>query len=101
MNTERIGKATAFILTTVAVLVDGADFLLGFGALGILVDIPAAFFFGVCFSHCGVSMMDPKRVFKFLATIGAEAIPIVNDVPWWTITVVSTIRKEWREPAEI
>lgn len=101
MNTTRISVTTAIFLVAIAVLTDIADFLLGMGALGILVDIPAALILGICFSHCDVSLMDSKRVGKFLATIVAEATPVVNDFPIWTYTILSTIKQEWQEPLEI
>lgn len=101
MNTSRISLATGGMMITTAVLVDIADFFLIGGLIGFLVGIPAAIFFGIWFSHEDVSMFDHSRVLGFLATVGAEMVPIVNNGPWWTIRVATTVISEWRSEPEI
>jgi predicted PurR-regulated permease PerM len=89
-----------------AVLVDVFQFLLliipfvGW-LIGWMASIIATFAFGIWFSHHGVSMMDPKRVLRFLATTLAEFIPVINGIPVWTVTITYTVLQEWRSPAEI
>ena len=75
MNTSKIGMITGGILIGCAVLTDSIDGLLGLGMFGFIVDIPAALFFGICFSHNNLSMLHPDRALKFLGTIVVEATP--------------------------
>ena len=95
MNTERISYTTGGFLIGVAVLVDILDFILALGFFGFIIDAPATLFFGIAFSHVGVSMMDGDRVLKFLSTSLIEAVPIFDDFPAWTYTVASTVWREW------
>ena len=90
---------TGGILIGCAVLTDSIDGLLGLGMFGFIVDIPAALFFGICFSHNNLSMLHPDRALKFLGTIVVEATP-ASIVPMWTYAVTSTVLHEWRTPID-
>lgn len=99
MNTSKIGIVNGVIMIVVAALVDLTQvFLLGAGALGIIADIPAAILFAIWLNHCRVSLARKQRILKYLGTIGLEAVPLINDVPWWTITIASTVWQEWHTP---
>ena len=84
-----------------AACVDALDWLLGLGFFGFIINIPATFLFGIWLSDRGLSIMHPDRALKFISTIGAEMVPLVNNLPFWTITIYTTVMKEWRSTPEI
>lgn len=88
------------LLIAVAFLVDVVQGLLTYAIIGFFLDtfisIFASVAFGISFSHYGVSLMDDRRVARFLATIVGEMIPGLNVVLWWTALVSYTVYEEWK-----
>ncbi len=110
MNYSRISKTTGIALIVAATLVDLAQFFATFLALipfigfvivfaaNTLISVCALIFFGICFSHVGVSLLDSRRALGTLGTILGEAVPFINSMLWWTCLVSYIVITEWRKP---
>jgi hypothetical protein len=106
MNTSRISLVGGGLMIAFAGLVDFIQFLFTFIPfigmfLSSMVTFVVALIFGIWFSHNEMSMMDPKRILRFLGTMLGEFTPGINAVPIWTGSVSYTVIQEWRTPAEI
>jgi hypothetical protein len=100
MNTERISVGAGVFLTGFAAIIDGAQALLALTGIGLgagpLLDIVALIGLSIGFAHCHVSMMHPKRALRFLMTTVGEALPGIDALPMWSMTVAYTVFQEWR-----
>ena len=84
-------------MIVVAILIDFVlDPLLALGFLGIIADIIAVPLFYIWLGHYGVSLYGGSYTLGSLGTTIAEAIPIIDDAPWWTIRIASIVVREWR-----
>ncbi len=104
----RISNILAVGLIFVAVLVDLTQLfftLLGFIILGValnsLISIFAAAFFGIVLKLNGVSLLSARRATLTLLTLVGETIPIGNNVPIWTLSIVTGIVMTRREDRQI
>lgn len=95
-----INFATGAVMIVVAIVIDFVvkPFLAG-GLLDFIVDIPATIVFFAWFWLCGARFTG-FRVLGFGATTVAEALPVVDIAPWWTITIAYNVRREWKPAKE-
>lgn len=105
MSARRVSTMAATALITVAVLIDGLQFLITLFAflpvvgpilsiaLGFVVSVLSIFLYAIWFSHLDVPLMT-RYPLGFLATIVLEFIPVVSTSPGWTWFVVKTITQE-------
>ncbi|MBI2030835.1 hypothetical protein HYT05_04395 [Candidatus Kaiserbacteria bacterium] len=105
MSARRVSTIAATALITVAILIDGLQFLITLFALlpaigpvlsftlGFVVSVLSIFLYGIWFSHLNVSLTT-RYPLGFLATIVLEFIPVVSTSPGWTWFVVKTIAQE-------
>ena len=69
--------------------------------LGFIISMVANVFFGLCFSHLGMSLYSSTRSGKTLLVMVLEYTPGFNAIWWWTILISYTVFTEWRRKDEI
>jgi hypothetical protein len=106
---ERIGQMTKYMLLTVAILFDGAQFLVAFiPVFDVIADfilgITAIFIFGVWFMLLGVSYFSGSKsgskITNMVATSVVELVPLLDALPGITIgvwNIISATRQEDKE----
>lgn len=98
----RISSGDAGILISVAIFYDAMQAILNLipligNAIAWVMSIIAWLTFYIWFKIKGVSFQDAKYYKKLLLGGLIEAIPIVNFLPSWTITVIRLIRESRKE----
>lgn len=92
---RKLSHDTVYLMIVTAVCIDAMQFFLGITGIGAFFTPALTFFasvlFGVWFSHHDLSLLDPKRVLAFFATIIGETFPPFNALPVWTFSIVLTI----------
>lgn len=96
MGGRGIDQTTEFFMKLAAITLDIISFV---PILGSVTDFVAATLFGIWFAHHGVSVMR-KRPLGFIMTFVAEFIPFVEMLPFWSIFVWSTIKRDKVEQAQ-
>lgn len=98
---SKIGNVTAIFLISVAVVVDGIQFLLTLTVLGSILSTLVTFFasimFFLVFLLLGVKYTGKGGGVKLASMLGAsvtELVPFLNAVPAWTAGVVAVIVQE-------
>ncbi|MEX0652177.1 MAG: hypothetical protein WD509_01255 [Candidatus Paceibacterota bacterium] len=103
----RISNLLAVVLITIAIFVDITQALLsviGFLILGValntLISACMTMFFGIVFIMNGVSFFSSRRLAVTGTALLIEAIPLLNNLPTWTmytVVAVKNVRKEDKE----
>lgn len=97
----------AAVLICIAVFLDVVQAMLslvGFLVLGIALNSLLSFFalmlFAVIFWIKGLSFFSSRRSARMMITIVSEMVPLINNLPAWTITTAMTIREIRKEEQE-
>jgi len=110
---QQIDGITAGAMVVIAGLFDGAQMLVTLLAfipflgpaiviiVNPFIDFVASIVFGIWFKHFDIGLLESERVFGFVLTFFAEAIPGFDFFPWWVIFVIFTIRRERRRETVI
>lgn len=93
---KEINNITAFLMVSTAIFFDLLQLIIGWipvvgNALAVGVDI---FTFGTFFLWLyiyGIKMIKPQRLFSMIGASALEAIPYVDLLPMWTITIIYII----------
>ncbi len=96
--TPKIGNVTAGLMIASALLFDAAQALVSLIPLvgfifAMLLDFTATFFFGIWFSHIGLSQIK-RNPLGFFGTSLLEFIPFFDVLPAWTFFIATTIVRE-------
>lgn len=89
-NEGHIPAVSGIVMIIVAILIDGIQFFLTLGLIGIilnpLISIAAMVIFMIWLSHYGVSMTSTRFTIRFLLTIFGEVA--LGALPIWTFTTI-------------
>lgn len=98
---KRISFFTETYLLFIAIILDLLQIALGAMLIGIVLNTILSFIFyaslAIVFYTHGIPILKPKRTKGFFGSLLAEAIPLVNMLPWLTINTwwaLRQIRKE-------
>lgn len=100
----RIGVFTSFLMTAVAVIYDGCQFLLEvltFGLLGWLINplinIWSFLTFFTWFYLKGIKFVKPSKILTMGTATILEFLPFLNDLPTWTAAVSIILAQTYTE----
>ncbi|MCW9054937.1 MAG: hypothetical protein OQJ98_03105 [Candidatus Pacebacteria bacterium] len=107
----RISNTLALVLVLSAIITDliqGALTLIGFVVLGAILNTLVSFFamcfFGIVLAVNGVSFLSTRKIALAGVTIVTEVLPILNNIPSWTLSMIALVvmvRKEDQEQFNI
>ena len=103
-SASRISRGTGIAMIAAAVAIDALQIGADVAIIGFFVDTVldgmAAIFFGIWFSHNGVSFAG-KYPLGFWGALAVEAIPGINALPVWSFAVIRAVQQEWAQKNSI
>ena len=92
---KELSSATTYLMVSVALIIDGLQFLINLiplvgQVISFFITIFAYMLFWLWFRINGINLFETKRAMKSIVTFLAEMIPFIDMLPAWTYLVVTT-----------